>query len=259
MSFKPYTEINWNRYSYTEEQLREAVKNNLSLRQTLLFLGLDGAGAGTKTVYRLVKLLNIDTSHHKGQGQKGVKQDWHWKKNADIEKVFCENSTTGRGSIKKRILYFKLIEYKCSDCNITTIWNNKPIVLHLDHINGINSDNRLENLRFLCPNCHSQTDTYTGRNIQKKNARNKRSNIQHYCSDCNTKVTKKNVKCNPCSRIGVDYTQKSNIPRKNAINHSIDFILSELKTKSRRKLAKELGIHHSTISYQINKHQSNVG
>ena len=50
--------------------------------------------------------------------------------------------------------------YKCKECGISEKWNNKPIILHLDHINGINNDNRLENLRFLCPNCHSQTDTY---------------------------------------------------------------------------------------------------
>jgi 5-methylcytosine-specific restriction endonuclease McrA len=70
---------------------------------------------------------------------------------------------SSRASIRKIIIKENLIEYKCSECNIQT-WNNKSLSLHLDHINGMNSDNRLENLRFLCPNCHSQTETYTGRN-----------------------------------------------------------------------------------------------
>jgi Zn finger protein HypA/HybF involved in hydrogenase expression len=55
-------------------------------------------------------------------------------------------------------------EYKCSGCGIVE-WNNKSITLEIDHINGDNTDNRIENLRYLCPNCHSQTETYKGKNI----------------------------------------------------------------------------------------------
>lgn len=70
---------------------------------------------------------------------------------------------SSRASVRRAILKENLIEYKCSECNVKT-WNGKILSLHLDHINGINNDNRLENLRFLCPNCHSQTETYTGKN-----------------------------------------------------------------------------------------------
>lgn len=59
------------------------------------------------------------------------------------------------------------MEYKCACCGNTGEWNGRPLVLQLDHINGDNCDNRLENLRFLCPNCHSQTDTFAGRNCKK--------------------------------------------------------------------------------------------
>ena len=68
-----------------------------------------------------------------------------------------------RASVRKSILRKELIPYKCGICGIQE-WNGKKLSLHLDHINGINNDHRLENLRFLCPNCHSQTETYTGRN-----------------------------------------------------------------------------------------------
>jgi predicted RNA-binding Zn-ribbon protein involved in translation (DUF1610 family) len=68
-----------------------------------------------------------------------------------------------RASVRKIIIKDNLIPYKCNECGISG-WNNKKLALHLDHINGKNGDHRLENLRFLCPNCHSQTDTYTGKN-----------------------------------------------------------------------------------------------
>lgn len=70
-------------------------------------------------------------------------------------------------SIKKTIIRDKLIPYVCEQCGNTGEHLGKPLTLHLDHINGQNKDHRLENLRFLCPNCHSQTHTYCGRNIKK--------------------------------------------------------------------------------------------
>lgn len=86
------------------------------------------------------------------------------------EDVFVVNSTYARHNIKKRVLQQKLIPCICQSCGIGETWNNKKLVLQLDHINGINNDNRIENLRFLCPNCHSQQETFSARNIKKKNA-----------------------------------------------------------------------------------------
>jgi 5-methylcytosine-specific restriction endonuclease McrA len=68
-----------------------------------------------------------------------------------------------RAGVRRVIIKDDLIPYKCGECGISE-WNNKKLALHLDHINGKNSDHRLDNLRFLCPNCHSQTETYTGKN-----------------------------------------------------------------------------------------------
>ena len=73
----------------------------------------------------------------------------------------------GIARLKERLVKEGILEYKCAECGISK-WNNKPLSLHLDHINGINNDHRIENLRFLCPNCHSQTDTYAGKNRKHK-------------------------------------------------------------------------------------------
>ena len=66
--------------------------------------------------------------------------------------------------LKKRLIKEKILENKCAECNIVE-WNGKQIVLQLDHINGDNSDHRASNLRLLCPNCHSQTDTWCGKRV----------------------------------------------------------------------------------------------
>jgi len=82
---------------------------------------------------------------------------------------FCKNTKFRSASaIKKFLRRTNLIEYKCFTCNSEPEWQNKELVLHLDHIDGDNRNNELSNLQFLCPNCHSQTITYTGRNVSKK-------------------------------------------------------------------------------------------
>lgn len=82
--------------------------------------------------------------------------------------LFKENSNHGRQNLKERIIKQNLIEYKCDICNLGSHWNNQKLTLQLDHKNGIHNDNRLENLRFLCPNCHSQTNTFAGKKLKKR-------------------------------------------------------------------------------------------
>ena len=83
------------------------------------------------------------------------------------EVVFVENSTYPRHRLKERILNENMIPYICQICGQGPLWNGKPMPLILDHKNGINNDNRLENLRFVCSNCDSQLPTYKSRNIKK--------------------------------------------------------------------------------------------
>lgn len=79
------------------------------------------------------------------------------------EQIFSSGSTYERKDLKRKIIKENLLPYKCSCCGISD-WLGQPLSLQLDHINGANNDNRLENLRFLCPNCHTQTPTWGYKN-----------------------------------------------------------------------------------------------
>lgn len=82
----------------------------------------------------------------------------------DVE-VFCENSTFARSGLRDKALKSNILGYYvCSKCGLGDMWQEEELRLELDHINGCHTDNRVENLRWLCPNCHTQTDTHKGRN-----------------------------------------------------------------------------------------------
>lgn len=81
----------------------------------------------------------------------------------DDEHVFSEGSKYATSYLKKILLQKNMKDYSCERCGITE-WNNEKLVLELDHIDGVSNNNRVDNLRFLCPNCHSQTPTFRGRN-----------------------------------------------------------------------------------------------
>jgi len=84
--------------------------------------------------------------------------------------VFIKDSSHPRHRVKERIMMEGLLPYTCCICKIEPLWQSKPLTLVLDHINGVNNDNRLQNLRFLCPNCNSQTKTFSlgHRRMKKK-------------------------------------------------------------------------------------------
>jgi 5-methylcytosine-specific restriction endonuclease McrA len=73
---------------------------------------------------------------------------------------------TGRANLKRKLVKEGVLEYKCDRCGISE-WLGAPLALQLDHVNGRKTDNRLSNVRLLCPNCHSQTDTFAGRNRKR--------------------------------------------------------------------------------------------
>lgn len=152
-------------WSISKDEFESLVKKSETIADILRYFNMNNKGGNHATVKRRVKLENIDISHISlGRGSNKGKR-FNPKKTND--EYFCENSSANRHHIKKRIIKNNLIKYECSACGLANSWNNKELVLQLEHKNGIPNDNRLENLCFLCPNCHSQTDTYAGKRFKK--------------------------------------------------------------------------------------------
>lgn len=153
---------------YNKEVLTRIVKESNSIANVLKLLKLKPAGGNYKTILKKFNEYNIDTSHFLGMGwSKNKKLHQKYTKEEFIIKFLIINSTcTNTHKLKLKLFEFGLKEKKCEKCGQTEIWFGEKLSLHLDHINGVNSDYRLENLKVLCPNCHSQTSTYSGKNIR---------------------------------------------------------------------------------------------
>lgn len=149
---------------WDEESLRNAIKDSKCKSDILRNLGVSTKSGNFQTLKRYVKKYNIDLSGLTYDFKRGHK----WKQKYTNEDIFCEHSNMSKVHLKKRIINENLLEYKCQECGLTNEWNGKQIILQLDHINGVNDDNRIENLRFLCPNCHSQTHTYCRGQLQSE-------------------------------------------------------------------------------------------
>lgn len=146
---------------YDRDQLVAAVQESKSLRQVVLRLGLNESGGTFLTMKRRLLDWQVDTSHFLG---KGAGRDTQPHNAVPLDDVL-ENKTYLRSSyLKEKLLRAGKLQHRCmgNDCGLTE-WRGKPLVLELDHVDGNKKNNSLDNLKLLCPNCHSQTDTWRNR------------------------------------------------------------------------------------------------
>ena len=169
---------------YTIEELTQLVNSSSTMKELLINLGYKTTtGNNNKTVKTRLEKNNISIAHFSHQTP--------IERNSD--NVFCLNSTASQATLRR--WYLKVIpETECAICGQEAFWNKQPLVLTLDHINGQNKDNRLENLRWICPNCDRQLSTFAGKNLPKT------EKVLHnnFCKNCGVPISDTSIHCIVC-------------------------------------------------------------
>ena len=214
----------------SDEELIEILNNSKSIRDVLTRIGYEKTnGSGS---YRTLK---NECSKRKIEIPKyEIIGNITSLKKVPNELIFCKNSTYSRNHLKNKIIKYNMIEYKCVECGLTEKWNNKPISLQLEHKNGINNDNRIENLEFLCPNCHSQTSTYAGKALKK-----------HFYCECGKEKLKNSKKCIKCS----NQNKKRKVERPDYKK-----LLMEIEEYGYTKTSKKYGVSDNAIRKWLKKY-----
>jgi HNH endonuclease len=152
--------MGWDGPRYTEQDVRDAVASSRSLSDALRALGLRAAGSNFRTLKRLIERYDIATEH--------MDPNWVLRGNRPnrkipLQQLMVEGSSYGRDKLKRRLYEEGIKQRRCELCGQGELWNGSRMSLILDHINGVATDNRLDNLRIVCPNCNATLDTHCGR------------------------------------------------------------------------------------------------
>ena len=152
---------------YSKEWLEELCSESYSYAEVLTKAGRKQGGGAQATLKKKIEEFQIDISHFTGQ-------KWHDSPNQQdnktsrekysLEQVFIKNSPVTQKVLRGYVERHSILEYKCANCGCDGNWQGGIISLEIDHIDGDNSNNEIENLRYLCPNCHALTETYRGKN-----------------------------------------------------------------------------------------------
>lgn len=229
-----------------EEEFKQVVKESRSYNQVVKKY-YSHAG-NCRTIKARIKEDGIDISHFTGKSwAKGLNRPECATKSIPLDDILVENSNFLRGQpIKNKLIKAGVFEDKCTECGLGSTWNGKGIVLQLDHINGVHSDNRLENLRILCPNCHSQTINFCGKNQKdvedKVHPKSKKDNKKRVCPDCNGVKSLAAIRCKKCADIHKAYNL-----RKVKDRPSKEILKKEVEETSYVSVGKKYGVSDNTI------------
>ncbi len=222
----------------TKDELEIAVKDSYSFADVIVKLNKIKNGAVYKQIKKYIEYYEIDTSHFNP-----YKNNRFFPKIIPLDELLKYGSKAHNPDLKEKLYKAGLKERICEKCGQGEIWNGEKISLILDHINGDHKDNRLENLRIVCPNCNSTLPTHCrGLRITKEN----------YC-ECGAKISKKSKKCIACS----NKTNKSIFQRK-VERPPYAQLLKELSESNYSALGKKYGVSDNAIRKWIKYYEKSI-
>ncbi|GIG57021.1 hypothetical protein Lfu02_13930 [Longispora fulva] len=158
----------WSRVIYTREMLEKAVAESVSVMGVMRALGIRLTGGSHAHLKRRITREGIDISHFTGSNHNRGKKSAYRLSARQILVQRGSDQNRAKPEMLRRAMLESGIPHECATCGSLAEWQGRPLTLHVDHISANFADCRLENLRFLCPNCHSQTATYAGKGKRKR-------------------------------------------------------------------------------------------
>jgi len=223
-------------YEKSSGEFRDIIMTSKTMSEALIRCGLRPVGSNRMTL--LSRALNdaVDVSHLSDTPKQKTKK-------RSLDEILVRNSpNVSTYHMKNRLLAAGVLENRCSICGQEPVWNGKPLTLHIDHINGDRSDNRLENLRIVCPHCDSQLPTYKGKNRYHKPQVDKTK-----CS-CGNKKCPRAEHCRVCANKLMVRETKIEWPSYNDLVDMIDRMPMV-------QVAKKLGVSNNAVKKHMRNHR----
>jgi len=212
-------------YSISDNEFRNLVERSDTYTDVLKYFHLSNKGSNSDVVKKRIHELDINISHFVT-----YRVTVPFSRVYSNSEVYCKDSRYSSSSLRNRILSDHVVDYICSKCGLGNEWQGDTLSLQLDHINGDHFDNRIENLRFLCPNCHSQTKTFSSKGRK----------IIRSCSECGSPITKAS-KSGLCVRCFSKSRERSSPVKKEKLIELIEKGLTNVA------IAKIIGCSDSTV------------
>jgi len=233
--------LSFNKVKWLEEELLKVVKNSKSRVECFDKLNIPTNSGNYLTLNKYIKIYNIDISHFENNTE-GLKK-YAEKLSIPLDNILVENSLyTSRNSLKKKLYKEGLKNRECELCGQNEYWMGKKMSLIIDHINGVPNDNRLENLRIVCPNCNATLETHCRGSKKTKKIENKNICI---CGDSKWKTSKLCLNCSKNSQRKVE-------------RPSLETLLKEIEELGYVGTGKKYGVSDNSIrkwvkTYLLNK------
>jgi len=217
---------------YSKNQVEEAINSSDTISEVLTKLNYSKGSAAYSQFLRYSAVNNLNISklliHQNNTGGRRTA--------LEIKDIAIENSSCSRKVIRSKILKLGLKKYECQECGHPPLWKGKEIHLILDHINGVNNDHRLENLRFLCPMCNATLETHGGKNRR----------TYKICKECDKKYHSSSEKFCSKSCFG---KYNARLPKKDRRVERPDYatLILEIEQTNYSSVARKYGVSDNSI------------